>query len=191
MSNNSPSNPPHQHTCPVWVGYILLSPFRKLQQNPVRILSPWVRPGMRVMDFGPAMGYFSIPLAKLTGPRGKVYCVDVQEKMLEKLRARSVKHGVDGIIETRLVNKDYSPVELQDTLDFVMLFYVVHEVQDKPALFRDIRLMLKKGGKVLFAEPKGHVSAADFTRSLDIARQAGFAVTDEKPVQRGWSAILV
>ena len=191
MSNISPSDPQHQHICPVWIGYILLSPFRKLQQNPVRILSPWIRPGMQVMDFGSAMGYFSIPLAKLTGPQGKVYCVDVQDKMLEKLRARSVKHGVESIIETRLVNKDYNPAELEDTLDFVLLFFVVHEVPDKPALFRDIRLMLKKGGKVLVAEPKGHVSAADFTRSLDIARQAGFSVMDERPVQRTWSAILV
>jgi predicted O-methyltransferase YrrM len=138
----------------------MLIPLRKLQHNPVKILAPYIKPGMKAMDFGPAMGYFSIPLAKLTGTKGKVYCVDIQEKMLEKLKQRAVKYGVNTIT-------------------------------DKVTLFRDIRSMVKKGGKVLFAEPKGHVSEADFNRSLDIARQAGFTVTDEKPVKRGWSAMLV
>jgi 2-polyprenyl-3-methyl-5-hydroxy-6-metoxy-1,4-benzoquinol methylase len=169
----------------------MLIPLRKLQHNPVKILAPYIKPGMKAMDFGPAMGYFSIPLAKLTGTKGKVYCVDIQEKMLEKLKQRAVKYGVNTIIDTQLVGKGYDPSELKDQLDFVLLFFVVHEIPDKVTLFRDIRSMVKKGGKVLFAEPKGHVSEADFNRSLDIARQAGFTVTDEKPVKRGWSAMLV
>lgn len=189
--NNHASHPHHHHTCPVWVGYAMLFPLRKLQHNSVKILTPHIQPGMKVMDFGPAMGYFSIPLAKLTGQLGKVYCVDIQEKMLEKLKQRAVKYGVDKIINTKVVGKDYAPSELKDQLDFVLLFFVVHEVPDKATLFNDIRSMLKKGGKVLFVEPKGHVSEADFLRTLDIARQAGFTVTGDKPVKRGWSAILM
>ena len=56
-----------QHVCPFWVGYLLLSPVRKLITNPDRILEPYVRSGMTVMDAGTAMGFFSLPLAELVG----------------------------------------------------------------------------------------------------------------------------
>jgi ubiquinone/menaquinone biosynthesis C-methylase UbiE len=188
MTNHTP--PPHQRTCPVWVGYTMLIPLRRLQHNPEKILKPYVREGMKVMDYGPAMGYFSIPLAKLVGSQGKVYCVDIQAQMLERLRRRARKFGVGQTIETRLVGSDYEPEALKGQLDVVLLFFVVHEVPDKAALFRDIRSMLKPDGKVIFAEPKGHVSESDFNLSLSLARQAGFTVSNEKPVKRGWSALL-
>lgn len=186
-SNNQTS---HQRTCPVWVGYTMLTPLRKLQHNPMKILSPYVSAGMRVMDYGPAMGFFSIPLAKLVGPSGRVYCIDIQEKMLEKLNQRALRFGVQDTVSTRLVGKDYNAAQLMNSLDFVLLFFVVHEVPDKAALFRDMFTMLKPGGKILFAEPKGHVKEADFNQSLSLAKQAGFKVSPEKPVKRGWSALL-
>src|SRR5437867_3779272 len=72
--------------CPWWIGYILASPVRKLMHNPHTILAPYVNKGMTVLDFGSAMGFFSIPLAQMVGPAGKVICVDMQEKMLERLK---------------------------------------------------------------------------------------------------------
>jgi 2-polyprenyl-3-methyl-5-hydroxy-6-metoxy-1,4-benzoquinol methylase len=56
-----------EHVCPFWVGYLLLSPVRKLITNPDRILRPYVKPGMRVLDAGTAMGFFSLPLARAVG----------------------------------------------------------------------------------------------------------------------------
>ena len=60
-----------QHrVCPWWVGYILASPVRKLWQNPARILGPFVQPGMTVLEPGPGMGFFTLELARLVGPKG-------------------------------------------------------------------------------------------------------------------------
>ncbi|MBN2519238.1 MAG: hypothetical protein JXB17_01935, partial [Bacteroidales bacterium] len=75
-----------KHLCPVWVGYFLINPLRKLFQSPNKILGPYIMPGMKMIDFGSAMGYFSIPMAKTAGKTGKVYCLDIQQKMLEKLK---------------------------------------------------------------------------------------------------------
>jgi len=47
-----PETPGHPHVCPVWVGYLLASPLRKLLQNPDKILAPYVKPGMTVLDVG-------------------------------------------------------------------------------------------------------------------------------------------
>lgn len=60
-----------QRVCPVWMGYLLVSPLRKLFMGPEKILGPFVRPGMKVLDIGCAMGFFSIPAAKMLGPRGE------------------------------------------------------------------------------------------------------------------------
>ena len=71
-----------ERVCPLWVGYLLASPIRKLLQNPKKILSPYIEEDMKVLDIGCAMGFFSIPLARLIGSNGKVICVDMQKKMI-------------------------------------------------------------------------------------------------------------
>jgi len=58
-----------EKVCPVWVGYLLASPIRKLFQNPPKILSPYVENGMKVLDIGCVMGFFSLPLARMVGSK--------------------------------------------------------------------------------------------------------------------------
>jgi len=78
--------------CPWWIGYLLASPLRRrLGQDPVKILSPYVREGMTVLEPGPGMGFFTIPLARLVGPSGRVIAVDLQPKMIESLKRRAAK----------------------------------------------------------------------------------------------------
>lgn len=177
--------------CPWWLGYTFLIPIRKYQHDPKKIVGPHIKPGMTVMDYGCAMGYFSIPLAKMTGSQGNVYCVDIQDKMLTKLKKRAIKFGVSPVIKPLLVGKNYNVSELKGKLDFSLLFMVVHEVPDKKQLFTDLYSMTKAGGKVLFAEPKGHVTTDDFEKSMQLARTAGFKVSEEKPMQKGLCAFLV
>ena len=66
--------------CPTWVGYLLLSPLRKLLENPDKILRCFIREGMTVLEPGCDMGYFTLPVARMVGPRGKVVAVDLQAK---------------------------------------------------------------------------------------------------------------
>ena len=68
--------------CPWWLGYLLASPLRRLMYDPARILTPHVREGMTVLEPGPAMGFFTLELARRVGPAGRVVAVDIQEKML-------------------------------------------------------------------------------------------------------------
>lgn len=184
MKNNSES------VCPWWMGYLLLFPLRKLGHNPKKILAPHIKPGMTIMDYGSAMGYFSLPLAKMTGDKGKVYCVDIQQKMLDKLQMRAINAGVSNVIKPCLVGNDFEPDKLISAIDFIMLFAVVHEVPDKKQLFADLHKMAKPGVKVLFAEPEGHVSIAAFEKSINIAREAGFIMMEDKPMKKGLSVFL-
>src|SRR3954453_22122191 len=47
-----------------------------------------LKPGEVVADVGAGSGYFTFPMARKVGPRGKVYAVDVQKEMLSIIRRR-------------------------------------------------------------------------------------------------------
>jgi len=177
--------------CPLWIGYILASPVRKLMYNPRTILAPYVKEGMTVLDFGSAMGFFSIPLAQIVGPAGKVICVDMQEKMLARLKKRAQKAGVSAQIETRLCAQDSLGLEpLAGIIDFALLFAVAHEVPAREALFAGLASALKARANLLVAEPKGHVSGEDFARTLSVAKEHGFVETGAPHISRSYAALF-
>src|SRR5690242_16036997 len=82
--------------CPWWIGYFLLGPLRRWRQDPRTILAPYMREGMTVLEPGPGMGFFTLEIARLAGPAGRVIAVDIQEKMLARLKRRATKHGLSG-----------------------------------------------------------------------------------------------
>ena len=72
--------------CPVERAGSLDSKLRKWFQNPSKILAPFIKEGMKVLDVGCGPGFFSIEIAKMVGKNGKVFSADLQEGMLQKLR---------------------------------------------------------------------------------------------------------
>jgi ubiquinone/menaquinone biosynthesis C-methylase UbiE len=179
------------HVCPVWVGYILASPIRKLLQNPNKILKPYVNETMTAADIGCAMGFFSLPLAKMVGSSGKVICVDIQEKMIRSLEKRARKAGLSGRIETIVCNdKSLGLDDFKEKIDFALASAVVHEIPDSTKFFSEVCEALKPAGKLLVAEPKGHVSETDFERTVSIAKRNGFKVMDRPQIKRSRAVLL-
>ncbi len=163
-----------KRVCPAWVGYLLSNPLRRLFQDPYRILGPYVRREIKVLDVGPGLGFFSLPLAEMVGPEGKVVCVDIQNKMLRVLRRRAERRGLSGRIETRLSSETTLGIsDLNESIDFILAFAVVHEIPNTGHLFQEFYAAIRPGGRVLLAEPKAHVGAADFEKTLLIAKQGG------------------
>ena len=177
--------------CPVWIGYLLASPLRRMVHSPRRIVGPYVMDAMSVMDVGPGLGFFSLPMARLVGPSGRVVCVDVQAGMLERLTRRAQRAGLAERITTRLAKPDSLGVaEFAGQMDFVLAFAMVHEVPDAARLFKEIAAVLKPGGRLLIAEPKGHVTSTAFAETLRIADAAGLRPV-ETPVIRGTHAAVL
>ena len=177
--------------CPWWLGYFLASPLRTLVQNPDQILSPYVQEGMTALDVGSAMGYFSIPMAKLVGPSGKVICVDLQEKMIASLKKRIAKAGLTDRVETRVCENDSLKIEnLANTIDFALAFALVHEVPNKQKLFNQICQTLKPGKLLMISEPAGHVPRKDFDQTIGIAMENGFELSDDLTIKRSHTCLL-
>ena len=177
--------------CPAWLGHFLANPIRKLIHPPQKILNPYVKEGMTVLDIGCGMGFFSIPLARMVGTDGKVICVDMQEKMLQGLKKRAQKEGVCTRIETRLCPQHTLGLQdLVEKIDFALVFAVVHEVPDPPRFFAELSAAMIPSGSVLLAEPKGHVSQEEFAITVSIAQQHGFTIVEEPKIFRSRSVVL-
>ncbi len=181
-----------ERVCPWWLGWFLANPIRKLWQDPARILAPYVRPGMTVLEPGPGMGFFTLELARRVGPTGRVVAVDVQPRMLAGLRRRTERAGLAGRVATRLAGKDSLGVEdLAGAVDFVVAFAVVHEMPDAGRFFAEIRATLAPGGRVLVAEPSGHVKPPEFEATLAAAVRAGLRGEPGPAIAGSRTAVLV
>jgi len=184
--------PMAEHVCPWWIGYLLASPARRwMGDSPESLLEPYVRPGMIALEPGPGMGFFTLPLARMVGPSGRVVAVDIQPRMLASLSRRARKAGLSDRIETRLAKPDQMNLEALDrSVDFVLAYAVVHEMPSAAMFFRQAAAALKPAGILLFAEPAGHVKPQDFQMELDAARSAGFTVISRPSVRRCHAAVL-
>jgi ubiquinone/menaquinone biosynthesis C-methylase UbiE len=180
------------HVCPWWKGYFLIGPVRRIQINPEKIIKPYVREGMKVLEVGPGMGFFSIPLARGVGKSGHIYSVDIQEKMLTALRNRAQKAKVADIVETRLCPESSLQIgDLTGTIDFILAFAVVHEVPSQENLFTELYSALKKEGLLLVAEPKKRVREKDYNGSLAIAKNSGFKIKDTPVIPKNYATLLM
>jgi len=179
------------NVCPFWVGYLLRSPLRRLWHNPDKILGPHICEGMKVLDIGSAMGFFSLPMAKMVGPEGRVICIDVQERMLKSLLKRAQQARVQERIETRLCSgNSFCLEDIEEEIDFALAFAVVHEVPDCSLFFSQVYRTLKPAGKMLLAEPKGRVSNNAFEKTISAAKAKNLEVT-ASPHIRSTHAVLL
>jgi ubiquinone/menaquinone biosynthesis C-methylase UbiE len=179
------------NVCPWWLGYFQIIALRRFIQDPDKILNKYITQNMKVMDIGCGMGFFSLPLARLVGNHGKVVCVDLQEKMLEALRRRAGRQGLGGVVEGRKCEHNTLLVnDLMEMVDFVLAFAMVHEVPDKKRLFEEIRCVLKAGGSLLIAEPKGHVEKKAFDNSVALAEKTGFSAAEWPEIARSNAVLL-
>jgi cyclopropane fatty-acyl-phospholipid synthase-like methyltransferase len=144
---------------------------------------------MTVADIGCGKGYFSVAMAGMVGRDGKVLSIDVQEKMLEFLRRRAVRAGVADRITTVLAASD--DIKVTGPVDFVLAFWMVHEVKDIPRFFEQVAAVLKPGAKMLYTEPWMHVTLKRFEEIVGHAQKAGFSPADGLKVGMSRAVVLV
>jgi len=178
------------HVCPWWsVPFTIDPPFRRLIHDPQKIVGPYGKPGMTVMDVGCGVGWFSIPMARMVGDHGKVIAVDLQQQMLNMLRRRAEKAGVVARIEPHKCEQDRLGVDVE--ADFALVFAMLHEVQDQCRLLGEIHSCLKPSGKLLLAEPPIHVSGKKFANEVAVAEEVGFRAVEQPHVRWSHAAVFV
>ena len=180
-----------ERVCPWWLGYLLACPMRRWWQKPEELLAPYLREGMTVLEPGPGMGFFTLPMSRMIGPAGRIVVIDIQAKMLESLRRRASKAETSERIDTRLAQPDSLGIgDLKDRVDFVLAFAVVHELPSPAVFFCEAAAAMKSGALMLFAEPAGHVTPEKFQAELQAAREAGLEVTAQPAIRKNLAVVL-
>jgi SAM-dependent methyltransferase len=136
------------------------------------------------------MGFFTLELARIVGPSGRVIAVDVQPKMIEALRRRAAKANLCGIVDAHVVRSDSMQLDEVANIDFVLAFAVVHEMPDAAIFFSEAAEAMKPGARILLAEPSAHVSVEEFDAELEMASRLRLERDAQPSIRRSRTAVL-
>ncbi len=178
----------NKRVCPVERAGSLDNRFRRWLQDPQKIVGPYIEEGMTVLDLGCGPGFFSIDMAQMVGKSGRVIATDLQEGMLQKLRDKI--QGTELEERITLHKCEENKIGVTEEIDFVLAFYMVHEVPNQEELFNEIGVILKSKGQVLVVEPPFHVSKSAFEETISQARNAGFTLVERPKVLLSKTAVL-
>jgi ubiquinone/menaquinone biosynthesis C-methylase UbiE len=176
------------HTCPWWLIGSFDNPLRRLIHPPERILAGLVKEGQTVLDLGPGMGYFTLPLARMVGPQGTVIAADLQPQMLAGLRRRAERAGLLAQIQCHMARPER--IGVSSAVDFALAFWMLHEVQNPEAFLSEVRGILKPGAQLLLVEPILHVAEKQFNHEVAIAVRQGFEGSKGPTVRFSRSVLL-
>ena len=102
-------------------------------------------------DRSGALNVRGIDMAKMVGSGGKVIAVDIQAKMLERVRKKARKHGLAERIVYHTADMDH--IGLNQTADFILAYYMIHETPDMTKTLQELKnlliLRLKEGFRYL------------------------------------------
>ena len=146
---------------------------------------------MTVLEPGCGMGYFTLPIARMTGPAGKVVAVDLQPKMIEGLTRRARRAGLLERIEAvACADGDLGLAGRIESIDLAVAIHVLHEVRDRQRFLEQVFDTLRRGGRLLLLEPNGHVSREELDAELALAERVGFRRVGEPAHRRSSGALL-
>jgi ubiquinone/menaquinone biosynthesis C-methylase UbiE len=175
--------------CPVELADSLDSKVRRLLQNPVKILKPYIKEGMKVLDIGCGPGFFTIPIAEFVGKNGKVIAADLQEGMLQKLQQKI--RGTELENRIKLHKTDQNKIGVTEKIDFILAFFMVHEIPDKENFFRELKSILNENSFVFIVEPKlFHVSKQAFAETVKMAESFGLKPVESPRLLFSWAVLL-
>jgi ubiquinone/menaquinone biosynthesis C-methylase UbiE len=174
--------------CPVERAGGLDTFIRRIGQNPRRLLKSHVRAGMTVLDLGCGPGFFTLEMARMLDGSGKVIAADLQQGMLDKVRNKIRGTELARRIELHRCQADR--IGVREKTDFVLAFYVIHEIPDHDAVFEELRSMSKPEGKLYIVEPKHHVSKHEFETMVEKAGRAGFSVASKPRILFSRAVVL-
>jgi ubiquinone/menaquinone biosynthesis C-methylase UbiE len=121
-----------------------------------------LRAGQVVLDYGCGAGSYTIPAAQIVGDEGRVYALDVHPLAVEMVEKRAAKQGLANV---KTIYSDRDTGLPNSSVDVVLLYDVLHAVQDKQLLLQELGRVLKSGG-ILSVRPE-HMAKAAFLATVE------------------------
>ena len=108
--------------------------------------------------------------------------------MLAAIKKRAGHAGVQKIIDLHLCSSN--SMGLNTKVDFILAFWMMHEVPDKKRFFTELHSLLKDGGSFLLAEPYLHVTKNNFEETIRLAKEVGFIVSSNPKISLSRCVLL-
>jgi ubiquinone/menaquinone biosynthesis C-methylase UbiE len=114
----------------------------------LRMLAP--APGERVLEVGPGTGHYTLEIAHHLEPEGQLNALDLQPAMLAELKRRAHARGLSNLVP---VQGDAQQLPFPDAaFDAAFLVATLGEVPDRDRALRELRRVLKPGGRLIVGE---------------------------------------
>jgi precorrin-6B methylase 2 len=126
-------------------------PEREAEEAPSKAIAALgIAPGAVVADVGAGSGYYTVRLAHVVGPGGRVVATDLQPGMLDLIRAKIERQGLTNV--TLVQGRSDDPNLPPATFDLIVLVDVYHELASPQVFVRKLREALKPDGRLVLIE---------------------------------------
>lgn len=169
--------------CPTWLASSLESPLMdRLMGTQATLNRIGLKPGQRVLEVGPGPGRLLIPAARRVLPGGEVVGLDIQQGMLDRLKARAMQTGISNLTAVLGdATKSHFPPE---SFDVIYLCTVLGEIPNREVALRHCYAALKRGRLLSITEifPDPHYQSKGTVCQL--AEGAGFR---QREIHGSWA----
>lgn len=134
---------------PDWSFLMMVRSYRIVSffQNPLRLLDRLsIKPGMTVVDYACGPARFSSEIGRRVGPTGRVFAVDIHPRAVAMVRDAARRDGLDNV--TAVLAAGYDSHLPDGIADMVLLIDALHEIDDRAALVRELRRIIRCDGRL-------------------------------------------
>lgn len=161
---------------PEFMANLIDNPWRRKLQPPYETaIRHGLEPGMVVLEVGPGSGTYTVGAARRVGEQGKIVTVDIEPKMIERVRRRAEVEGIENI-EARVADVYDLPFE-DGTFDAVYMIAVIGEIPDPNRAIAEFYRVLAPTGTLIFSEILTDPDYPLAKTLVDKASSAGFRLT--------------
>ncbi len=109
--------------------------------------------GMAVADLGSGSGHYALAAARAVGDKGKIYAIDVQKELLEKLKKEADRNRLFNVQIIWGNAEKIGGTKLKDECaDAAIVGNILFQIEDEESFVAEIRRILKKRGRMLVVE---------------------------------------
>ncbi|GAG62852.1 unnamed protein product [marine sediment metagenome] len=123
---------------------------RKIQPPDKTAIRHGIKEGMNVLEIGPGNGRYTIEAARQVGQNGKVTTIDIEERMIERVKNRMKNEGIKNI-ETQVANVYKLPYQ-DNSFDLIYMIAVFNEIPHQGDALKEFYRVLKPKGLLVFSE---------------------------------------
>jgi ubiquinone/menaquinone biosynthesis C-methylase UbiE len=156
---------------PEFMADLIDNPLRRRIQPPGEMpLRHAIEPGMNVLEVGPGNGRYTIETARRVGVAGRVVAVDIEPRMIERVRHRAQTEEITNI-DARVANVYALPFD-EGEFDAIYLITVISEIPEPERALHEFYRVLSPAGTLAFSEL---LTDPDYPLAQTIIRQASRA----------------